>query len=94
MDFREVVVVGEERGSAENTMLLMKHAKKYLMGKLYRKVDLEKAGLMEVARQEMGVTEVAAHPFIPAFYSIYEDSSTILRITEYVHGECLYDSIR
>lgn len=67
-------------------MLLMKHAGKYLMGKLYRKAELEKAGLMEVARQEMGVTEVAAHPFIPAFYSIFEDSSTILRITEYVHG--------
>ena len=81
MDFREVVVVGEGRGSAENTMLLLRHAGKYQMGKLYRKAELEKAGLMEVARQEMGVTEVAAHPFIPVFYSIYEDSSTILRIT-------------
>ena len=41
---------------------------------------------MEVVRQEMAVTELAAHPFLPQFYTLYEDSKFIMKITELTKG--------
>ncbi len=40
------------------------------------------------------MTEVVSHPFVPNFYTTFENAHTILKITEYVRGESLYDSIR
>jgi cGMP-dependent protein kinase 1 len=75
-------------------VLNLRYENKPLSAKVYRKTEVEKLSLMEVVRQEMGVTEVASHPFIPQFYSIFEDDRFIIKITEHIQGECLYDSIR
>lgn len=74
LDIRELTVISDmERPGSESLVLTLRYQNKYLLGKLYRKAEAEKHNLMEVVRQEMAVTEVAVHPFLPQFYTIFED---------------------
>jgi len=49
---------------------------------------------MQVVRQELEVTQTLNHPFIPKFYQIIETKHCILKLTEFIQGESLYDAIR
>jgi hypothetical protein len=49
---------------------------------------------MQIVNQEMEVTKMAQHPFLPAFFSIVDHPRHVLKITELVEGESLYDTIR
>lgn len=87
LDIRELTVVSDmERPGSESLVLTLRHQNKHLLGKLYRKTEVEKHNLMEVVRQEMAATEVAAHPFLPQFYTIYEDERVVMKIIELSQG--------
>jgi hypothetical protein len=83
LDIRELTVISDmERPGSDSLVLTLRHQNKRLLGKLYRKAEVDKHNLMEVVRQEMAVTEVATHPFLPQFYTIYEDERVVMKITE------------
>jgi hypothetical protein len=94
IDLDEINFLYELDKSTDSILILLRHQHKNLLGKLYKKKDIEKNNLMQVVKQEMEVTEIAEHPFLPTFYTLINNDKCILRITEFVQGESLYDSIR
>jgi serine/threonine protein kinase len=78
----------------ESSLVMVSYQDQHLVGKLYHKTELEKNSMMQVVRQEIEVSEVLNHPFIPKFYTVIENKQHILKLTEFVQGESLYDTIR
>lgn len=39
---------------------------------------------MDIVKQQIEVTEIASHPFVPKFYYTFSDEKHILKATEYV----------
>ena len=78
----------------ESTMLLARYLDKTLIGKLYRKTDIEKSNLGVIVKQEMEVSEMLRHPFIPKFHQRIETKRHILKLSDFVPGESMYESIR
>lgn len=80
--------------TTDNSILMLKFQQKYLIGKLYKKNDLEKNNSAQLVKKEIEVTQIVTHPFLPIFYQIIENDKIILKISEFIQGESLYDSIR
>lgn len=65
---------------------MVKYLERNIFGKLYRKTDLEKNNVTQIVKQEMEVSEMLRHPFLPKFYDVIENKRFILKLSEYIAG--------
>ena len=42
--------------------------------------------MMQVVRQELEVSAMIAHPFIPKYYDLIENKHFIIKFSEYIQG--------
>jgi cGMP-dependent protein kinase len=94
IDAKDVQFLSEVEKGNESRLMLLKWQDRLLMGKLYVKRELEKSNTGQIVAQEMQVSRMAEHPFLPRCFSVITTEKHMLKLSEFVQGESLYDSIR